>query len=136
MPQPMVDHHTLPWWQAAAEKRLTVQRCNDCGHCQLPPAPICSQCTGESLDLPEISGRGRLYTFTRVHRPVAMDQALPFVIAIIELDMSMIDGANGVRLMSNIVDTDPHKLAIGQDVEVAWEAMSDTVMVPRFRLVR
>lgn len=134
MPQPMVDHHTLPWWQAAAEQRLTVQRCSDCGHCQLPPAPICSECASETLELVEIAGTGRLYTFTVVHRAVAMDQPLPFVIAIIELDVNNIEGANTVRMMSNIVDADPTTLEIGQPVEVVWEAMSDSVTVPRFKI--
>ena len=29
MPAPIVDHHTLPWWQACAEHKLTAQRCTN-----------------------------------------------------------------------------------------------------------
>lgn len=133
MPPPMVDHYTLPWWQGAAAHQLLVQRCDDCRHTQLPPAPVCSECTSEKLSLQQISGNGTLYSYTTVHRPVAMEQALPFVIAVIELDMTGSGSENGVRLMSNIVDCDPDTLEIGMPVQVVWETMSEEVSVPRFR---
>jgi uncharacterized OB-fold protein len=133
MPQPMVDHHTLPWWRGAAEHRLLVQQCDDCHHCQLPPAPICGRCRADNTRLREVSGRGTLYTYTVVHRAVAMDQQLPFVIAVIELDVSDIANGNGVRMMSNIVDAEPGDLRIGRPVAVAWETLSEEVSVPRFR---
>ena len=86
------------------------------------------------MTLKEVSGKGTLFTFTTVHRAVAMDQQLPFIIAVIELDMSDIKNSNGVRLMSNIVDADLSELQIGKGVDVVWETMSDEVSVPRFKL--
>lgn len=135
MPQPMVDPTSLPWWQAAAEHRLTVQQCQECNHCALPPAPICSECRSSNLALAQVSGKGTLYTYTVVHRPVAMEQELPFTIAIVELDMVGVEGANGVRMMTNIVEADIKQLQIGKAVEVAWETMSDEVSIPRFKFV-
>ena len=136
MPNPMVDHHTLPWWQAAAEHRLTVQRCEQCGHGTLPPAPVCSACRSTELNLAEVSGRGTLYTYTEVHQAVSMEQELPFVIAIIELDTEGVT-TNPVRMMSNIVGSGPgfsvSPADIGKPVTVAWEDMSKEVSVPRFR---
>ena len=134
MPPPMVDHHTLPWWRGAAEHRLLVQQCAQCQHCQLPPAPVCSACTSFATTLQEIPGSGTLYSYTVVHRAVAMEQQLPFIIAIIELAMDSLPHSNGVRMMSNIVDADPAELRIGQAVQVVWETLSDEVSVPRFRL--
>lgn len=133
MPQPMVDPISLPWWRAAAEHKLTVQRCEECHHCTLPPSPVCSECRSENLALQEVSGKGTLYTYTTVHRPVAMDQQLPFVIALVDLDMTGVDSTNSVRFMTNIVDADSQELQIGKAVEVAWETMSEEVSVPRFR---
>ena len=31
-PAPMVDQHTLPWWESCNEHRLTAQRCTKCNH--------------------------------------------------------------------------------------------------------
>lgn len=130
MPPPMADTTTLPWWEAAAEHRLVVQRCSDCGHTRLPPAPVCSECRSDRAEWREVSGRGEVYTYTLVHRPLAMDQTLPFVIAVIALEDS-----GGVRMMSNIVGIEPQSVQIGMQVEVVWEDMSDELSIPRFRPV-
>ncbi len=128
MPSPMADTTSLPWWQAAAEHRLVVQRCTSCEHTRLPPAPLCPECRSEESDWKEVSGRGELYTYTLVHRPIAAGQELPFVIAVIALE-----GAGGVRILSNLVDVKTDAIAIGLPVELVWEDMSDNLALPRFR---
>lgn len=128
MPQPLADSITLPFWQAAAEHRLVVQRCTGCGHMRLPPAPLCPECRSPNADWKNLSGRGEVYTYTVVHRPLAAGQALPFVIAVIALE-----GAGGVRLISNLVEADPGAITIGMPVELVWEDMSADLAVPRFR---
>ncbi len=131
MPQPAADAETLQWWQAAAEHRLVVQRCDRCSHLRLPPAPVCPKCRAFESDWQELSGRGELYTYTVIHRPVAPDQDLPFIVAVIELE-----GADGVRMISNLVDVDPETLEVGLRVEVVWEDMGPDLAIPRFRPVR
>ena len=128
MPPPLADTTTLPWWEAAAEHRLVVQRCDDCGHTRLPPAPVCPECRSDRADWQDCSGRGEVYTYTIVHRPIAGGQALPFLIAVITLE----DGG-GVRFISNLVDVAAQDVAIGMPVEVVWEDMSDDLAIPRFR---
>jgi len=135
MPAPMVDHHTLPWWQACAEHRLTAQRCTACNHAQLPSAPICSECHGNSFEMTMLNGKGTLYTYSAVHQAVSMEQKLPFILAVIELDVSGTSCRNSVRLMSNIVDADESELEIGKPVQVVWETMSQFVSLPRFKFV-
>ena len=128
MPPPMADGITLPWWQAAAEHRLVVQRCTSCEHTRLPPSPICPECRSADSDWREVSGRGEIYTYTLVRRPIAAGQELPYAIAVIALENS-----GGVRMISNVVDVDPATLAIGLPVELAWEDMSADLAIPRFR---
>ncbi len=128
MPQPLADSTTLPFWEAAAEHRLVVQRCTPCGHTRLPPAPVCPACRSTESDWQEVPGRGEVYTYTAVHRPMAAGQDLPFLIAVIALE-----DAGGVRIISNLVDVDPDAVEIGMPVELAWEDMSPDLAVPRFR---
>lgn len=130
MPEPMADSDSVGWWEQAAQHRLVVQRCSDCSHMRLPPAPICPKCRSDAAEWHEVSGSGVLYTYTVVHRPVAADQELPFVIAVIELT-----GAGGLRMISNMVECAPEDLRIGMAVEVVWEDMSADLAVPRFRAV-
>ena len=128
MPQPMTGKEALPFWQAAVEHRLVAQECGDCAHLHLPPAPICPNCRSDATGWKELSGRGEVYTYTTIHRTVAPGQDLPFVVAVIALE-----GAPGVRLISNIVDTPPEEIEIGMPVEVVWEDMGPELTLPRFR---
>ena len=130
MPPPLADANTLPFWEAAAEHRLVVQRCTACGHTRLPPAPVCAECRSDASDWLEVPGRGEVYTYTWVHRPIASGQELPFVVAVITLE-----GSGGLRMISNVVGADPERLAIGTPVELVWEDMSEDLALPRFRPV-
>lgn len=131
MPPPMADATSLPWWEAAAEHRLVVQCCAACEHTRHPPAPVCPRCRSADSDWLPVAGRGEVYTYTVVHRPIAAGQELPYVIAVVALE-----GAGGVRMISNLVDLDPDEIEIGMPVEVVWEDMSAELAVPRFRPVR
>ena len=136
MPAPMVDHHTLPFWEACGEQRLTVQCCTHCNHAQHPPSPICSECRHNEFEQVQVSGEGTLYTYTAVHQPVTFEEKLPFIIAVVELDVSGTDCKNTVRMMTNMVDVEDSELAVGLPVTVAWEKMSDMVSIPRFKLAK
>ena len=128
MPPALADATTLPFWQAAAEHRLVVQRCSGCGRCRLPPAPVCPECRATGSDWKQVSGRGEVYTYTVVHRPIAAGQQLPFVIAVISLE-----GAGGVRIISNVISAKWEEVRVGMPVELVWEDMSAELAIPRFR---
>ena len=130
MPPPMADSETLPWWKAAAERRLVMQRCCKCSRFRHPPGPVCPECRSLESEWPELSGRGEIYTYTIVHRPIAAGQRdqLPFIVVVIDLD-----GAEKVRLISNLVGSGPEEVRIGLPVEVVWEQMSPDICIPRFR---
>jgi uncharacterized OB-fold protein len=128
MPSPLADAITLPWWQAAAQHRLVVQRCAACGHTRLPPTPVCPECRSASAEWQQVTGHGEVYTYTVAHRPIAAGQPLPTVIAVIALE-----GAGGARMISNLVGVDPAAVAIGMPVELVWEDMSADLAIPRFR---
>lgn len=77
-----------------------------------------------------LSGRGEVYTYTVVHRAIAAGQPLPTVIAVITLEDS-----GGLRMISNLVDSDQDDVDIGAPVELVWEDMGPDLAIPRFRLV-
>jgi uncharacterized OB-fold protein len=93
-----------------------------------PPAPLCPACRSEDADWKTLTGRGEVYTYTIVHRPIAAGQPLPTIIAVIALE-----DAGGVRMISNLVGTTPEEVAIGLPVELVWEDMSADLAIPRFR---
>ncbi len=126
LPRPYQD--TAPYWDAAREHRFVLQRCTECGEHQFYPRGVCSHCLSSDLEWLEASGKGTVYSFSVNHRaphPGFADK-LPFVLAIVEL-------AEGPRMMTNIVDCDPETVAIGMEVEVVFDDITEEVTLPKFR---
>jgi uncharacterized OB-fold protein len=56
-----------------------------------------------------------------------LDGRLPLSVATIELD-------EGVRIIGNVLGSDPDSVAIGQRVEVIWDQLGDDVQYPAFKI--
>jgi uncharacterized OB-fold protein len=128
-PIPVPTPETRPFWAAARRHELSLQRCRGCGAHVFYPRAACPQCLGADLEWKRVSGRGRLHTFTVVHRgQKGFPLGPPYVIAIVELD-------EGPRMMTNLIgiEADPAKLTIGMPVEVVFEDVSAEIALPRFR---
>jgi uncharacterized OB-fold protein len=127
---PAPDNASLPYWQSAAEGRLVLQRCVDCGEFQFYPRALCAACAG-ATEWVEASGRGTLYTFTviRQNRSEAFVRLSPYAVGIVELD-------EGVRMMSNIVDCELDDLEVGMALEVVLLKAADDVGLPFWRPLR
>lgn len=127
------DSWTEPFWIAAAEHRLVVPRCTNCGTFRMPPSPFCYVCQAQGIDWVEQSGDGRVYSYTVIHHAVVplMRDALPYVVVVVELP-----DAGGVRLVSNLVDCEPSSVEVGMPVRLVWDDVADDVAVPRFTAAR
>jgi uncharacterized OB-fold protein len=127
-PVPISDDLSAPYWQAAREGRLVVQRCSACGAHQFYPRPFCLSCGGSGLEWVEASGRGRLHTFSVVHRTAdrAFAGDVPYAFAVVELD-------EGPRITVNVVDTPLESLRCDMPVRVAFTEITDGVAVPNVR---
>ena len=123
---------TEPFWLAARDHRLTVPRCTNCGTFRFPPSPFCPECQHQEVEQVEIPGTGTVYTYTVARHAVVpvLRDIVPYVVAVIEPD-----GAPGVRMIANIVESDPEKVRIGSRAEVVWDDVDDEVTIPRFRLI-
>jgi uncharacterized OB-fold protein len=117
------DPTTAPFWRAAREHRLVVQRCGSCGACQFYPRPFCLSCFGLTLDWIEASGRATVYTKTTVRVPVTDELPPPYVVAIVTLD-------EGPRLTANLVGDEPE---IGDRVSVTWRERQGLPPLPVFQ---
>ncbi|MGH2725440.1 MAG: Zn-ribbon domain-containing OB-fold protein [Actinomycetota bacterium] len=125
-PKPVADRDTQPFWDAVAEHRLVVQRCDGCGAWVWQPRPLCPQCHGDALTWREVSGAGRVVSWTALHPPVlaVWTDKLPFVILLVELD-----DAPGVRMIGQLVDDagsllktngEPEGIRVGSAVSLRW----------------
>jgi len=113
-PDDMPEFHR-PFWEALKEHRLVVQTCEN-GHPRFVPTEICGKCGSQEWTWEPMTGKGKIYTYTVVHRgPIPAYQAdAPYVIAHVEMD-------DGVRMISNLINCDPKTVCIGMPVEVIYD---------------
>jgi len=132
MPVPLVEPLTEPFWSAAREGRLVIQRCTGCGTFRHLPHVLCAVCQSSASDWVASAGRGTVFTYTIVTHPVhaAVVDSVPYAVVVVELD-----DCGQVLVPSNVVDCPPDEVAVGMPVEVVFERVTDEITIPRFRRI-
>jgi uncharacterized OB-fold protein len=94
------------------EGRLTTTRCSSCGEILWQPRVVCSRCNSENLEWIDLPREGTIYAHTAMvlGAPMGFEGELPFVIAIVRLDMGQ-DGH--MHLFTRVDDAKYEDLAIG-----------------------
>lgn len=135
-PRPVLDALSRAYWEGAGRGELAIQRCEECGHYQHPPRPLCERCTSSDFGYPAVSGRGVVHSFTTNHqRNVAgFEQAVPYTNLIVELEEQ-----RELYLLSDLPAGESDWVAIGASVEVVFEpieaAEGEAIALPQFRPV-
>jgi len=130
-PVPFVQPEVKVFWDATAQGKLLLPKCNDCQTLIWWPRPFCPSCGSLSIDWSqEASGKATIYSYT-INRRGAGDlpeyrEPVPYVLAYVDL-------AEGPRIMTNIVDCDPETVKIGQAVELVFHDTGEGTALPRFR---
>ncbi len=67
--------------------KLIGLRCVDCGTIMCPPKSTCDNCKGRNLEKIELSGYGRITSYTVTYvAPMGYENEVPYVVALVELD--------------------------------------------------
>lgn len=126
-PVPAVDPESAPFWEAAADGRLVVQRCRDCGERQLYPRRLCRHCWSRALTVEDTDGTGTVYTYTTCHVPgqPGYDAEVPYTVALVELlAPSANPSGRPVRVTTHVVDCAPAEIAVGMAVAVDFRQIA------------
>jgi uncharacterized OB-fold protein len=119
---------TAPFWAAARERRLVVQRCRGCERYRWPPEVACYYCGALGHDWAPVSGRAILYSWTIAHPPLLpyFQQRSPWPVAVVELE-------EGPRLVTNLVGLDSIDYRIGMALTADFEEIAGGVMLVVFK---
>lgn len=131
-PLPAADDLSQPFWEAAKQQQLVVQRCRECGYFNHPPRPACDACQSPQLHFEPVSGRGTIYSFTVMHQPnvAGFEDQIPYLNLLVELDEQP-----RLFMVANLPAVAEGKIQIGGRVEVYFEEVSADVTLPQFRPV-
>jgi uncharacterized OB-fold protein len=92
--------------EALKQNKLLGLKCKQCGAVTVPPKITCGSCASADLDIVELSGKGKIQTFTTVFvPPEGRESECPYVIVLVELD-------EGPWIMGNLTGIDPNKVTM------------------------
>ena len=95
-----------------------------CPHCEaklFPPRDVCPECGGEAKTAYTFSGKGEVYSFTRMgNAPSGFEQQSPYTVALIRLE----EGPIVTAQLTDLGDTD---VQIGMPVEMVTRKLRDDV---------
>jgi uncharacterized OB-fold protein len=103
---PVVDYLVLE----GGSPHLVGRRCDGCGATYLERRNACAGCAARTFTSVRLPGRGRIESFTVVHRG-APRHIGPFVSVLVRLD-------DGTYVKANLVDVPPDATAVDTDVPV------------------
>jgi hypothetical protein len=128
-PLPTLSDENRPFWEACRAGRLSLQRCDSCAHLRYPISPVCPRCLSAGFEWTPVSGRGSVFSYIVFHKAYhpGFKAELPYNVALVQLN-------EGPRMYSNIVGTPNDQVRIGDPVEVVFDAATDEVTIPKFRL--
>ena len=133
-PLPAITTEAQPFWDAAAQNKLVMQHCKDCGAWVWTPRPLCNECGSEHVEWTPMSGKGEIYSFTVIRQVVgraaskAFEPDIPYVVAWVDL-------AEGPRMITNVVGCSVDQVKLGMKVSVVFEQASKDVWLPKFKPV-
>jgi uncharacterized OB-fold protein len=135
--EPKATEISDPFWDATREQRYLVQWCSACAAPIFYPREVCPQCLSpDSLEWRESSGNATVYAVSVQYRSMTMPDKIPYAVALVEVDAGAkeSDGAT-IRVMTNVVNCDPTTVAVGDEVTLTWEPLSDGRHLPLFEPV-
>jgi uncharacterized OB-fold protein len=123
--EPAIDADSAPWWEAVAQRRFLLPKCNLCGFRWFPPTPGCPRCGSVSTELSPASGSGRVYSWVVIHRALSVGTTpeVPYVIGAITLEEG---GRIFGRLLASPTDS---RLRADEPVSVCFYTVSEVTLV-------
>ncbi|MFJ9802996.1 bifunctional MaoC family dehydratase N-terminal/OB-fold nucleic acid binding domain-containing protein [Streptomyces wuyuanensis] len=134
-PRPVVNRDNAGFWEGVAEHRLLIQRCASCEQLRFPWLPGCGACGSPDWDTVEAGGEGTVYSYVVMHHPPfpafagsegGREGAGPYAVGLIEL-------AEGVRMVSNVIGVPYDKVRIGMPVRLEFFRADEDLELPVFR---
>jgi hypothetical protein len=128
LPLPELEGLHKEFYDHCKNHALHFQRCSDCQIWRHVPREMCPECGSWDWSWEASSGRGRVFTWTVVARPMhpAFVDACPYAPVVIEME-------EGVRLLSEVADVAPADLKIDMEVTVHYDDVTDEVTLPKFK---
>ncbi|MFM5931149.1 MAG: Zn-ribbon domain-containing OB-fold protein [Novosphingobium sp.] len=128
-PLPLPDDASAPFWAAAREHRLELQRCTACGKWNHAPSLACPSCGNLDLGYEQASGKGTLFSWTVIKEPPApgFQGRVPLIVAVVELAEQP-----HLLMVANLLNVTEAELELGMPLQVTFETVCEECTLPQF----
>lgn len=116
------DIDTGAFWEGTERGELRVKRCEACARHHWPPRRGCPHCGSDALSWEAVSPTGKVFSWTVVYRSQTpgFEQEVPYAVVLVALD-----AAPGVRMVGNLRDCAPDRIAASMPVEAVFTPSAD-----------
>jgi uncharacterized protein len=127
--EPPASDDAAPFWEATRRGELVLPWCRACERPFWYPRAICPRCLGDTVEWRSASGNGVVYAVSVQHLPGPGRDAAdgPYVVVLVDL-------AEGVRVMGNVLECAPDDVHVGMRVRVTWHPLADGRQLPQFAM--
>jgi uncharacterized OB-fold protein len=99
--------------QYLKDGRLMGSRCKKCGATSFPPRADCEACMSGDFEFFEMSGKGKLHTFTKiVAAPTGFEDVAPYIVGVADLE----EGGRALAWIGETIKED--EIKIGMELQV------------------
>ena len=114
------------FYKFLAQGKLMAGKCLKCGKIHLPPRPLCDNCFSQEFEWMEVSGKGKLLTYTVIHIAPPQFQAMaPYAVGIVQLE-------NGLKIPGMISGVAHEQLKIGMKLTIDFGTCSTAQPWPQW----
>lgn len=125
--RPVENHDSKHYWQGLRDGKLLIQQCDQCQTYRHPPQPMCEKCQCLKWSAVASEGFGTIHSFTVIHYPEIPPFDYPNAIVLVDLD-------EGVRIASQLENTEPPDIKIGARVKVRIKEVQKDLSLPIFEI--
>ncbi len=128
-PKPIIDDDSRNYWESAKNNKLVIQYSKNSDEYFLYSKQLINNIDDSEIEWKEVSGKGTIYSYSIIHVPAepSFKEDTPYVVASIQLK-------EGARIISNIVNSDLSKIAIGIKVKVVFVKQTEELTIPKFEI--
>jgi uncharacterized OB-fold protein len=120
-----------PFWEASRSGELQLPWCRSCERPHWYPRRRCPHCRSADLEWRAAAGTGVVEAVSVQHRAgwMGLAERVPYAVAVVALD-------EGVSMLAELggVDPDDPQAAVGQEVALVWEPLSDGRQLATFQV--
>ena len=117
-PPRTLDPYAAQFWDFTKERELRLQQCSSCGKFRFPPSAVCDACLSEDFEWTQVSGQGKVISWTTFHRAYFPEYPAGHTSVVLELD-------EGPLFVSYVVDMEASDLAVDMPLTLRWVDAED-----------